>query len=54
VRRNIKPLHSFEPPATHEEIEAAALPFVRKLSGYQRVPHVNAGLFARGRRERRS
>jgi len=47
VCRNIKPLHNFEPPATHEEIEAAALQFVRKVSGYQRVPHVNADRFAR-------
>jgi len=44
--RNIKTLHNFEPPATHEEIEAAALQFVRKVSGYQRVPHVNAKRFA--------
>jgi hypothetical protein len=45
--RNIKPLHNFEPPATREEIEAAALQFVRKVSGYQRVPQVNADKFAR-------
>lgn len=45
--RNIKTLHNFKPPATHEEIEAAALQFVRKVSGYQRVPQVNADRFAR-------
>jgi len=45
--RNIKTLHNFKPPATHEEIEAAALQFVRKVSGYQRVPQVNAERFAR-------
>lgn len=45
--RNIKTLHNFKPPATREEIEAAALQFVRKVSGYQRVPQVNAERFAR-------
>jgi len=45
--RNIRPLHNFKPPATREEIEAAALQFVRKVSGYQRVPQVNAERFAR-------
>lgn len=33
--RSIKPLFNFAPPATEEEIRAAALQFVRKLSGYQ-------------------
>jgi len=32
--RSIKTLHNFEPPATDEEIRAAALQFVRKLSGF--------------------
>jgi hypothetical protein len=32
--RNIKTLYNFEPPATHDEIRAAALQFVRKLSGF--------------------
>jgi hypothetical protein len=44
--RNIRMLHNFKPPATHDEIEAAALQFVRKVSGYQRVPQVNAARFA--------
>jgi hypothetical protein len=44
--RNIRMLHNFKPPATREEIEAAALQFVRKVSGYQRVPQVNADRFA--------
>ncbi len=35
--RNIRTLHNFDPPATDEEIRAAALQFVRKISGY-RVP----------------
>lgn len=43
--RNIKMLHNFEPPATPEEVEAAALQFVRKVSGYQKVPKVNAKAF---------
>jgi hypothetical protein len=35
--RNIKQLHNFDPPATDDEVHAAALQFVRKISGY-RVP----------------
>ena len=31
--RSIKTLHNFEPPATHDEIRASALQFVRKLAG---------------------
>ncbi len=34
--RNIKTLFNFEPPATDEEIEAASLQFVRKLSGFNK------------------
>ena len=34
--RNIKPLHNFEPPASDDEIRAAALQFVRKVSGFTR------------------
>jgi len=34
VCRNIKTLYNFEPPATGEEIRAAALQFVRKISGF--------------------
>jgi hypothetical protein len=37
VCRNIRTLYNFQPPATDEEIRAAALQFVRKISGY-RVP----------------
>jgi len=33
--RSIKPLFNFEPPATDEEVRAASLQFVRKLSGFQ-------------------
>ena len=31
--RNIRPLHNFEPPASREEVQAAALQYVRKVSG---------------------
>jgi hypothetical protein len=31
--RNIRTLHNFDPPASHDEIEAAALQYVRKISG---------------------
>jgi hypothetical protein len=43
--RNIRPLHNFEPPATHEEVEAAALQYVRKISGYTKPSQVNAEAF---------
>ena len=39
--RNIKTLFNFEPPATDEEIQASALQFVRKLSGFQKPSQVN-------------
>jgi hypothetical protein len=44
--RNIKTLYNFEPPATHEEIEAAALQYVRKISGFARPSAVNEAVFA--------
>ena len=44
--RNIKTLFNFEPPATDEEIRAASLQFVRKLSGYNKPSQVNAEAFA--------
>ncbi len=43
--RSIKTLRSAEGPATDEAIEAAALQFVRKVSGYRRPARVNAGAF---------
>jgi len=43
--RNIKTLYNFEPAATHEEIEAAALQFVRKLTGYNKPSQVNEAAF---------
>lgn len=45
--RNIRTLANFEPPATDEEIRAAALQFVRKLSGTNRPSRVNAPAFDR-------
>ncbi len=45
--RNIKTLHNFEPPATAEEIEAAALQYVRKLSGATKPSKANEAAFAR-------
>lgn len=43
--RNIKTLHNFEPPATDDEIRAAALQFVRKLSGFNAPSKANASAF---------
>ena len=45
--RNIKTLHNFEPPATHEEIEAAALQYVRKISGSNKPSKANEAMFER-------
>ena len=44
--RNIKTLFNFDPPATHEEIRAASLQFVRKLSGYNTPSKANEAVFA--------
>jgi hypothetical protein len=45
--RNIKTLHNFAPPATHDEIHASALQFVRKLSGFNRPSKANEPAFDR-------
>jgi hypothetical protein len=45
--RSIKTLYNFEPPATDEEMRAAALQFVRKLSGFARPSHANEIAFNR-------
>ena len=45
--RSIKPLANFEPPATDEETRAAALQFVRKLSGTTRPSRANQAAFER-------
>ena len=43
--RNIKTLFNFEPPATEEEIRAASLQFVRKLSGFTKPSKANEAAF---------
>jgi hypothetical protein len=45
--RNIRPLHNFEPPATQEETRAAALQYVRKISGFTKPSQANADAFDR-------
>ena len=45
--RNIKTLFNFEPPATEDEIQASALQFVRKLSGFTKPSQANAEAFNR-------
>jgi two-component system chemotaxis response regulator CheB len=45
--RNIKPLFNFDPPATEEEIRAASLQFVRKLSGFNKPSKANEEAFNR-------
>lgn len=44
--RNIKTLFNFDPPATEEEIRAASLQFVRKLSGFNRPSKANEAAFS--------
>ena len=43
--RNIKTLANFEPPATHDEVHASALQFVRKLSGTTKPSRANEAAF---------
>jgi hypothetical protein len=43
--RNIRTLHNFEPPATSAEVQASALQFVRKLSGFTRPSKANEPAF---------
>ncbi len=43
--RNIRQLHNFEPPATSEEVRAAALQYVRKVSGSTRPSQANQAAF---------
>lgn len=44
--RNIRPLFNFEPPASEEEIRAASLQFVRKISGFTQPSKANEAAFA--------
>ena len=46
--RNIRPLFNFEPPATDEEVHAASLQFVRKISGFAKPSQANQVAFDRG------
>lgn len=43
--RNIRTLFNFDPPVTQEEIRAASLQFVRKISGLNKPSHANEGAF---------
>jgi hypothetical protein len=43
--RNIKTLYNFEPPVTEEEIRAASLQFVRKISGFNKPSRANEAAF---------
>lgn len=45
--RNIKTLHNFEPPATEDEVRAAALQYVRKISGSAKPSKANEAAFER-------
>ena len=45
--RNIRTLHNFEPPTTEDEVRAAALQYVRKVSGMQKPSQANEAAFAR-------
>lgn len=44
--RNIRPLFNFEPPATDDEVRAASLQFVRKISGFTKPSKANEEAFA--------
>jgi hypothetical protein len=45
--RNIRVLHNFAPPTTRDEMRAAALQYVRKVSGLQKVPAADQAVFDR-------
>jgi hypothetical protein len=45
--RNIRTLHNFEPPASGDEVHAAALQYVRKISGFTKPSQANAEAFER-------
>jgi hypothetical protein len=46
--RNIRPLYNFEPPVTGDEVAAASLQFVRKVSGFTKPSQANQEAFDRG------
>ena len=43
--RNIRTLYNFDPPATTDEVNAAALQYVRKISGFNKPSHANEAAF---------
>jgi hypothetical protein len=43
--RNIRTLYNFDPPVTQEEVRAASLQFVRKISGFHKPSKANEGAF---------
>ena len=45
--RNIRTLYNFDPPASEEEVRAAALQYVRKISGFTKPSRANEEAFAR-------
>ena len=45
--RNIRVLHNFEPPASDDEVRAAALQYVRKISGFSKPSAANSAAFER-------
>ncbi|HUF03110.1 MAG TPA: DUF2277 domain-containing protein [Aridibacter sp.] len=45
--RNIRTLYNFEPPADEDEVRAAALQYVRKISGFSKPSAANSGVFDR-------
>ena len=45
--RNIRPLYNFEPPASEDEVRAAALQYVRKISGFNKPSKANEEAFER-------
>jgi hypothetical protein len=45
--RNIRTLYNFEPPATEDEVHAAAVQYVRKISGFTKPSQANADAFER-------
>ena len=49
--RNIRALHNFEPPATDEEVQNAALQYVRKVSGFTKPSQANEAAFERAVQE---
>ena len=49
--RNIKTLYNFEPPATEDEVRAAALQYVRKISGFAKPSAANARAYDRAVQE---